>query len=130
MQVNFWAKSVAVGGLLVGLLGCSPVAQSGMNMNLLGMPANVTNISELQGRSRSGATVYVRGKVVQQVPLLDARVYSIEDASGRINIWTQGAMPQIGEEITVRGKLQFKSIAVEGQEIGEVYVEEMERLNS
>uniref|UniRef100_A0ACD5GZQ3 Uncharacterized protein n=1 Tax=Desertifilum tharense IPPAS B-1220 TaxID=1781255 RepID=A0ACD5GZQ3_9CYAN len=81
-------------------------------------------------RSRSGATVYVRGKVVQQVPLLDARVYSIEDASGRINIWTQGAMPQIGEEITVRGKLQFKSIAVEGQEIGEVYVEEMERLNS
>lgn len=130
MQSSFWAWRVVVGSLLIGLLGCSPVSQSGINMNLLGISGNVTNISELQEQARSGSTVSVQGKVVQLVPLLEARVYSLEDESGRISVLTQGKMPQLGEELTIRGKLQYQSIPVEGQEIGEVYLEELQRSNT
>lgn len=115
--------------VLVGLMGCSQASNfsTPMNLSLMAQPS-VTDIGEILQQPRSEQQVSLQGRVTKQVPLLDAQVYELEDASGKILVLTQDQMPALGTELTIEGRLLFKSIPIEGQELGSVYVEEVKRL--
>ncbi len=114
---------------VVGLLGCASTGNVPieMNLSLMAQPA-VMPISEISQQPSSEQTVVLRGRVTQRVPLLETQVYELEDTSGKIWVLTREEMPQLDQELTIEGQLRFKSIPIEGQELGSVYVEEVKRL--
>ncbi|HBL12989.1 MAG TPA: hypothetical protein DD379_16650 [Cyanobacteria bacterium UBA11162] len=117
---------LVVGG---GLVGCSNVAQIGNSGITLGDRAgNVTKIGDLKPNPNASTQVYLQGKVINQAPFLKAGAYQIQDATGKIWIVTNQTLPNVGDTILIKGKLQFKSIPISGQELGEVYVEEQKKL--
>jgi hypothetical protein len=86
-----------------------------------------SNISTLAQEHRDGQTVYVQGTVQQQAPLLEGTLYQLQDTTGSIWISTQQSPPAPGEAIAIKGTLRYKSILINGIDIGEYYLEELER---
>lgn len=88
----------------------------------------VTNISEVQTQRDDNATVYVKGKVVSQVHLLDLRAYHLQDSTGTILVVTKEQFPPQSKELLIKGKVEYKSIPLGGRDLGEVYLKEEKRL--
>ena len=126
MQGRLWILRIGTGLLLIGLLGCGNLARSVMNFDFI-QQVRITKIGEIQKQSLT-TTVYLKGNVVKKVPLLNALVYQLEDASGSILVLTQNRLIQLGDELTVKGKVHYQSIPIEGQDLGAIYIEEIERL--
>lgn len=127
MYKPLWIVRISAGLLLILLLGCGTLARSVMNFDLI-QQVRVTKISDLQKQSHL-TTVYVKGKVVRKIPLLNAQVYLLEDTSGSIWILTeQNQLIELGEQVTIKGLIHYQSIPVEGQELGEIYIQEIEML--
>ena len=72
--------------------------------------------------------VYLQGKVVKQVPLVERQVYQLQDSTGIIWVLTNQTNIQQGEQILVEGKLRYESIPLAGKDFGELYIEEQEQL--
>lgn len=89
---------------------------------------SVTQINELQNQRDDNATVYVKGKVVKEVPLLDLRAYHLQDSTGTILVITKDKFPPKSKEVLIKGKVEFKSIPLGGKDLGEVYLKEERRL--
>jgi len=104
--------------LLLGLWGCGNSAPE----------IEVTNISDIPQIHQGTTTVYLKGTVIRQVPLLDAQLYQLEDASGKMWVFTTSSLPQLGDEITIAGERSYESIPVEGLDFSEVYVWETQKL--
>lgn len=111
-------RSIGTVLLLLGLWGCG------------NSPADikVTNISDIPQIPNGTTTVYLKGTVIEQVPLLDAQLYQLEDASGKMWVLTTLSLPRIGDEIKIAGELRYESIPVEGLDFSEVYVWETQKL--
>ncbi|MFH7029759.1 MAG: DNA-binding protein [Heteroscytonema crispum UTEX LB 1556] len=107
------------GLLLAGLVSCSNISQFGMSA----IGANVTAIRTLT-QQQNNSTVYIQGKVEKIVPLLQQRVYQINDSTGKIWVLTNQTGWREGEQVVVRGKLRYQSIPLANKEFGEIYVEE------
>lgn len=114
--------------LLGGLSGCGSLPQSSLNVINPGLGVNVTNIRDLKPQQDNQATVYLQGKVAKQVPLLEWRVYQLQDQTGTIWVLTNQTTPQPGDKVLVKGKVRYQSIPLAGKDFGEVYVEEQEQL--
>jgi hypothetical protein len=41
---------------------------------------------------------------------------------------TSQSLPDVGDEVLIKGQLQFQSIPVGGQDLGEVYIQEEQQL--
>ncbi|MDJ1181438.1 hypothetical protein PJF56_21470 [Roseofilum sp. BLCC_M91] len=94
-----------------------------------GLPSNlITPIESLS--PTASETVYLQGRVVKLIPLLNRYAYQLEDDTGVVVVLTTGEVqePAIGDSVKVRGQLRHQSIPIQGQELGEVYVLELERL--
>ena len=77
--------SVTIYSLLgVGLVSCGGLSPYTMNKIDLIAGVNVVNIRALTQEKNKDSTVYLRGKVLRQVPLVDWRVYQLQDATGKI----------------------------------------------
>ena len=113
--------------LLGGLLSCD-LPQSSMNAINLRPKVDVTNIREIKLQRDNKATVYLQGKVAKQVPLVERRVYQLQDLSGTIWVLTNQTALQQGDKVLVKGKVRYQSIPLAGKDFGEVYVEEQEQL--
>ncbi|HAG85332.1 MAG TPA: hypothetical protein DCL61_30355 [Cyanobacteria bacterium UBA12227] len=112
-----------------GLVSCSNVAQIGNSaINIGDHVGNVTKIGDLKPNPNAATQVYLQGKVINQAPFLKAGAYQLQDATGKIWIVTNQTLPNVGDTLVIQGKLQFKSIPLGGQELGEVYVEEQKKL--
>lgn len=74
------------------------------------------------------ATVYVKGKVSDRVPLIDGLVYQLQDRTGKIWVLTQRTTQPVGQQILIKGKVHYQSIPIAGQELGEAYIEEQQVL--
>ena len=107
--------------LLGGLISCGQLATIGANVN-------VTNIRDLQQNRTAYSTVYLKGRVENQAPFLGTGAYEVRDATGSIWVITTKALPNKGDEVLIKGEVQYKSIPVGGQDLGEVYVTEVEQL--
>ncbi|HEY9652200.1 MAG TPA: hypothetical protein V6C95_16170 [Coleofasciculaceae cyanobacterium] len=112
-----------------GLVGCSnsvPLGLSGLSSSAGG---NVTKIGTIQ-QNQNAATVYLQGRVINRAPFLTNGAYKLEDATGTIWVLTNQALPNIGDEVKIVGQVQFQSIPIGGQDLGEVYVQEQRQLES
>ncbi|MDJ1175148.1 hypothetical protein [Roseofilum capinflatum] len=112
--------------LMASLWGCNLESPSPFEFSL---PSNsITPIESLS--PTASETVYVQGRVVKVIPLLNRYAYQLEDDTGIVVVLTTGEVqePAIGDSVKVRGQLRHQSIPIQGQELGEVYVLELERL--
>ncbi len=105
--------------LLAGLLSCGNLGRYGVNA----IGVNVTPIGELKPQQNDQA-VYIQGQVERQVPLLQRRVYQINDSTGKIWVITNQTALRDGEQVVFKGKIRYQSIPLAGKEFGEVYLEE------
>lgn len=80
-----------------------------------------TDISDLLSNAEQydGKEVRVRGTVrnVVRIPLVDIRLYNVDDGTGEVVVLTSGALPSRGDRVTVKGT--FSSLgSVNGQSVG------------
>ncbi|MBW4445779.1 MAG: hypothetical protein KME38_02580 [Spirirestis rafaelensis WJT71-NPBG6] len=108
---------------LFALSSCGYSGQSGLNGVNFTIGVNVTPIRELKPQSDK-ATVYIQGKVNSSVPLIKQQVYQISDSSGKIWVLTKQTGWKEGQEVVVKGKINYQSIPLAGKEFGEIYLEE------
>lgn len=117
---------VAVYSFLAGgLFSCGGLPPSTMNSINLSLGVQVANIREIKPQDQS-ATVYLRGKVTRQVPLVDWRMYQLQDSTGTIWVLTNKT-GLIQDPVTIKGKVRHQSIPIAGKDFGEVYIEEEQR---
>ncbi|MGB7439753.1 MAG: hypothetical protein WA919_01680 [Coleofasciculaceae cyanobacterium] len=115
-----------VGG---GLIGCGNSASLDTHwVKVGGRSVAVTKISDIQNSKEADSQVYLVGQVTNKAPLLTAGAYEIQDTSGKIWVITDKPLPHVGEQVLLKGQLQFQSIPVGGQELGEIYVQELKQL--
>ena len=86
----------------------------------------VTPIAEV-GESRR-PTVYLAGRVERHLPLVGQGLYELVDDSGAIWVISAGMPPPVGTVLTVRATILYEQILLRGQDIGDHYAEELERL--
>jgi hypothetical protein len=111
-----------------GLSSCGPSAGLSIGGFNIGAAGNVTKIRDIQQNQNAATTVYLQGQVTTRAPFLGSGAYKLQDATGAIWVFTDQTLPNVGDEVLLRGQLQFQSIAVSGQELGEVYVQEQQML--
>ena len=111
-----------------GLVGCAKLAPLGLGgFNFGG--GNVTKISDIQQNPNADTTVYLQGQVATRAPFLGSGAYKLQDATGTIWVIAQKTLPNVGDTVLLKGQLQFQSIPLDGQELGEVYVQEQDLLD-
>lgn len=113
-----------LGGGLVGCSNSAPLGLSGLSSSAGG---NVTKIGTIQ-QNQNTTTVYLQGRVINRAPFLTNGAYKLEDATGTIWVLTNQALPNIGDEVTLEGQVQFQSIPLGGQDLGEIYVQEQRQM--
>ena len=89
---------------------------------------NVTNIRDIKLDPENESTVYLRGKVVKRVPLLERQVYQLQDLTGTVWVVTKRAKLQLKDEVLIKGNVRYQSIPQAGKDFGEVFVVEQEQL--
>jgi uncharacterized protein YdeI (BOF family) len=74
-------------------------------------------------------TVHLQGEVVQQVPLLNGRIYQLQDDSG--SIWVVSTVTELmpGDQVVIQGIVRYESIPLGAQDFSELYIEEVEQLD-
>lgn len=123
LRFKGWFGSLSVLILSMGLWGCNPLIHLGFAL------PPYTAIQELDEQT-GGSTLYLRGKVNQIAPFLDSAAYQLQDDTGSVWVLTHGALPQSGEEIIIKGQVEFQSILIAGQELGEFYVLQLEQVQN
>lgn len=122
--------------LLVAPLSCSRSPQDPPTPSLtsrvstvpgLGWLQPVTPVGEISSQSAPSQTL-LQGEVQQQAPLINQWLYLLQDASGGIWVLTSTPPPAIGETVSVRVQIRYEPILMQGNDIGEYYAEELERL--
>lgn len=102
--------------LLIGLFGCGS------------LQVRIANLQEIQQNRTAYNKVQIQGKVINIAPFLGTGAYEIQDATGSIWVISNGSLPNSGDELIIKGKVQYKSIPIAGDDLGEVYIEEQEKL--
>lgn len=113
--VKIGALSLAIGGLW----GCTNLVKTGIG---------ITPIENIQQNWQKYSTVYLKGTVGTQAPFLGSGAYQLQDRTGSIWVVTDETLPTPGETLILKGQVKHQSIPIAGQDLGEVYVEELEQL--
>ncbi len=114
--------------LLLGLsAGCTSLTEFGI------LPGSKNNlplraIANISSQPSPGSTVYIRGQVIHQAPFLDSGAYQLEDETGAIWVTTENNLPVVGDDLIIKGQIVYQSIPIEEQEWGEVYIQELRKL--
>ena len=114
------------GGALVSCGNSASLGIGGINISNIG--GNVTKISDIQQNHNTAGVIFLQGQVATRAPFLAAGAYKLQDATGAIWVMTNQPLPNVGDEVLIKGQLQFQSIPVGGQDLGEVYVQEQQQL--
>ncbi|MEO0012151.1 MAG: hypothetical protein RLZZ535_540 [Cyanobacteriota bacterium] len=96
--------------------------------SLVGCRTPVITVKE--SPKKVGKTVYLTGKVLHIAPFLGNAAYQIEDATGKIWVVTAQTIPQLNQQINIKGKIEYQSLPIAKQELGDFYLVELERLSS
>lgn len=109
--------------LIGGIYSCSSLAQ----IQVGDLRVSVTNIAAIQPGGLS-STVYLKGRVESLAPFLGSGAYELQDATGKIWVIAPKTLPAKGDEVVIKGEVRQQSIPIDGQEAGEVYIQEQEQL--
>ena len=96
--------------------------------SLISCRASSISIEDISAK-KIDKTVYLMGNVVHIAPLVDRAAYQIEDATGAIWVVTTRKAPERGEQINIKGKIQYQSLPFVERELGDFYVVELEQLD-
>ena len=112
-----------------GLIGCTPLSYLG-----LAQPS-ITPIGEISPQTpitqpSEDDLIRLEGEVVDRAPFLDSGSYQLQDETGTVWVLTNGPLPQTGEMVQITGKVTYQSIRVGGQDVGELYILEVEKLEA
>ncbi|MEL4894836.1 DNA-binding protein [Crocosphaera sp. Alani8] len=113
--------------LLGSLIGCTPI-------NYLGLAQpTVTPIGEISPQPTAESNteetiIYLEGKVVDSAPFMDSGSYQLQDETGTVWVVTNDPLPQTGETVKITGQVTYQSIPIGGQDMGELYILEVEKL--
>ena len=125
-----WFQRFCTGSLSLvlasGFFSCGNLPMSQLNLGF-----NVASIGDIQKKRQVDGEVYLRGKVENRAPFVGNAAYQLQDGTGTIWVLTNQALPQLGDEVLLKGEVRYKSITLKelaGKDLGEVYVEEMEQL--
>ncbi|NEP13426.1 MAG: hypothetical protein F6K14_25110 [Symploca sp. SIO2C1] len=111
------------------LISCANFTKSGVvGINASDYSVSITKISDIPPTQNATATVHLLGEVITKAPFLESGAYQIKDETGTIWIITNQTLPEVGDGILLKGQLQYQSIPIGGQELGEVYIQEQEQL--
>ncbi len=124
-----------IGLALVAVTSCGASVDATLGYGLRDRISNWTGLAWLDpvtpigeaGQDRR-TTVYLAGTVERHLPLLDQGLYELVDESGAIWVLSAVSPPPMGTALTVRATLQYEQILLRGQDIGEYYAEELERI--
>ena len=124
LNIRIWHGGV-LPLLLAGVIGCTPV-------NYLGLAQPpVTPIRELVEQEKTeDSTIYLQGTVIDRAPFLENGSYQLQDETGTIWVLTNGVLPQPGDQIMIKGEIEYQSIDLDGQDLGELYIVEVEQLDN
>lgn len=117
-------RHISVPFLIVGLIGCTTLANLGKALPFGDAPTPIQEISQQEQNS----TLYIRGQVKEQAPFLGSGAYQLQDRTGTVWVLTNESLPRVGEQITIKGQIEYQSIPVGNQELGEFYVLELEKV--
>ncbi|BBA79427.1 nucleic acid-binding OB-fold tRNA/helicase-type [cyanobacterium endosymbiont of Rhopalodia gibberula] len=76
------------------------------------------------------AVYYIEGTVVDHAPFMDNGSYKLQDDTGTVWVLTNGALPRPGDSITIKGQVEYQPISIGGQDLGELYILEVEQLET
>ncbi|WP_226883654.1 hypothetical protein [Allocoleopsis franciscana] len=114
----------------IGLVGCNHSDFLGLgSFNWGNMGGNPTKISDIPQNPNVDTLVYLQGQVTNRAPLLSSGAYQLKDTTGTIWVFTNQTLPNVGDQVSIKGKVQFQSIPIGMQELGEVYVQQKQLLN-
>ncbi len=117
--LNQTVKICSLSLVLAGLSGCTNLVKSGVG---------VTAIEQIQSDWQKQNTVYLKGTVENRAPFLQSGAYQIQDGTGSIWVMTNSTLPNVGDQVVMKGEVTYQSIPIAGQELGEVYIKELEQL--
>lgn len=127
-RINFFPLYCLVLG--IGLVGCNHSDFLGLGgFNWGNMGGNPTKISDIPQNPNVDTIVYLQGQVTNRAPLLGSGAYQLKDTTGTIWVFTNQTLPNVGDQVSIKGKLQFQSIPIGVQELGEVYVQQEQLLS-
>ncbi|MEO0834694.1 MAG: hypothetical protein AAFY16_01640 [Cyanobacteria bacterium J06642_3] len=98
-----------------------------LSVTLVACGDSVVDVAKISA-TKLDKTVSLTGKVVQVAPFVENAAYQIEDDTGKIWVVTTKAAPQPGAKIQIKGKIQYQSLPFAEQELGELYLVELEQL--
>lgn len=119
-------KIILIMLLGIGLISCGQITETAIKLNL-----NVSRIGKIQTKGKIDRQVHLKGIVESRAPFLETGAYELTDDTGSIWIFTTAELPNIGTEITIKGKIRYQSIVVPelgNKDVGDFYVEEIERV--
>lgn len=96
-------------------------------VSLVSCRSSLISVEEIS-QQNIDQTVHLTGKVVHVSPLIDRAAYQIEDATGKIWVVTTQNPPELGKSISLKGNIQYQSLPFAKQELGELYLVELEKL--
>ena len=105
-------KQITLGVVLLGLAGCR---------------TPLISIEDISSK-KIGRTVYLTGKVVHLAPLLDNAAYQLDDTTGKIWVVTTQNPPEFGQQIEIKGKIEYQSLPFADRELGDFYAIELEQM--
>jgi hypothetical protein len=109
--------------LIAGLCGCGNLQNSDLGTNKIFQSANVTPIRDIKKPAPDKqVTVYVQGKVEKEAALIDQKALLIDDTTGKIWVVTNQTNLQVGQQVVLKGTVQYQSIPLAGREYGEVFL--------
>ena len=123
-----FAKLILLLTLISGLYSCQTLTQSTTQLQ---RRFRITKLANLSPKRKVGAKVYVEGTINSHAPFVGAAAYELQDSTGSVWVFTTETLPEIGDEILIRAKLEYESITLEelqGVDIGDVYLQELERI--
>ena len=63
----------------------------------------------------------------QKAPFINTAAYQIQDKTGSVWVVTQQTPPAIEQKIAIKGKIQYQSLPLAQQELGDFYIQELEQ---
>lgn len=116
--------------LLGGIIGCTPLNHLGLAQTPVTPINELTQHQQQPGDSQPEEAIYLQGTVVNNAPFMDNGSYQLQDATGTVWVLTNGTLPKPGDEITIKGQIEYESISIGGQDLGELYIVEVEQLDT
>ncbi|MBD2329506.1 hypothetical protein [Alkalinema sp. FACHB-956] len=106
-----------------GLVGSLPMILMGCQ-SLPTTPINQISHARSTSQSPASGAVKISGQVISIAPMVGQVAYEVQDATGRIWVLSrQLPPPQPNSMVTVTGTVQATSIVINGEDLGEVYLE-------